>query len=102
MSVNPSKCSMITFYRPKSPAEYQYLISGIQIPKVKKTKDLDVYFDSDKSFSSYIDRICSKASKMIGFIARFSRGINNPVALRSLYCALVRKLLEYASPVWSP
>ncbi|XP_046674849.1 uncharacterized protein LOC124363633 [Homalodisca vitripennis] len=39
---------------------------------------------------------------MLGFISRFSRGINNPSALRSLYCSLVRQLLEYASPVWSP
>ncbi|XP_046681377.1 uncharacterized protein LOC124368145 [Homalodisca vitripennis] len=39
---------------------------------------------------------------MLGFISRFSRGINNPSALRSLYRSLVRQLLEYASPVWSP
>ena len=39
---------------------------------------------------------------MLGFVVRFSRGIGSPLALKSLYCSLVRQGLEYASVVWSP
>lgn len=35
----------------------------------------------------------------MGFIFRATRGLTNS---RALYCSLVRQLLEYASPVWSP
>ncbi|XP_054287986.1 uncharacterized protein LOC129003715 [Macrosteles quadrilineatus] len=102
MSVNPSKCSCITYHRIKSPVMYVYSISGTSIPRSQCIKDLGVIFSSDMGFSGHIDHISNKANKMLGFIARFSRGIDNPSALRSLYCSLVRQLVEYASPVWSP
>lgn len=102
MSINPSKCSCITFHRTKSPTIHPYSISGSDIPRSQSIKDLGVIFSNDMSFSGHIDYICNKSNKMLGFISRFSRGINNPYALRSLYCSLVRQLVEYASPVWSP
>ncbi|XP_046674578.1 uncharacterized protein LOC124363372 [Homalodisca vitripennis] len=101
MSVNPGKCSVVTFHRIKSPILYSYFISNSEIPRLLNVTDLGVCFSSDMGFTEHLNIICSKANKMLGFISRFSRGINNPSALRSLYCSLVRQLLEYASPVWS-
>lgn len=102
MSVNPSKCSTMTFHRIKSPTASSYFISGAEIPAAQTIKDLGVHFDRDMNFSSHINSTCNQANRMLGFISRFSRGITNPSALRALYLSLVRQLVEYASPVWSP
>ncbi|XP_046683313.1 uncharacterized protein LOC124369366 [Homalodisca vitripennis] len=53
-------------------------------------------------FCIHLNHICNRAKKMLGFITRFSGGISSPAALCSLYSSLVRQLVEYASPVWSP
>ncbi|BET00604.1 Retrotransposon protein [Nesidiocoris tenuis] len=38
----------------------------------------------------------------LGFLRRTARDFTDPTALVSLFNALVRPVLEYASPVWSP
>ena len=44
----------------------------------------------------------SKARATQGLVKFFSRGFNNSRATKTLYCTLVRSLLEYAALVWSP
>ncbi|XP_046671574.1 uncharacterized protein LOC124361556 [Homalodisca vitripennis] len=39
---------------------------------------------------------------MLVFVLRFSRHFSYILALKTLYCALVRQILEYGSPVWNP
>jgi ribonucleases P/MRP protein subunit RPP40 len=43
----------------------------------------------------------SRANKMLGLIKN-SFKTRDPLALKKLYCGLVRPLLDYAAPVWSP
>lgn len=56
---------------------------------------------SDLSFGTHIEKICKKASRMLGLIRRSCREFS-PDTLRHLYISLVRPVLEYASVVWSP
>ena len=39
---------------------------------------------------------------MLGFVKRHSSDFKNLDSLKLLYCALVRSILEYGSPIWSP
>jgi len=39
---------------------------------------------------------------MLGFIMRSWEDFDNPLALKSLYCAFVRLVFDYNSVVWSP
>jgi hypothetical protein len=44
----------------------------------------------------------SKSARMLGFKKRISREFNDPYTYKTLYVALVRPCLEYASCAWSP
>ena len=54
------------------------------------------------SWNSHIDKISSKANKVLGLIKRNCREFRDVLTLRTLYCALVRSQLENGSVVWSP
>ena len=54
------------------------------------------------SWNSHIDRISSKANKVLGLIKRSCRDLRDVSTLRTLYCTLVRSQLEYGSVVWPP
>ena len=53
-------------------------------------------------WNSHIDKISSKANKVLGLIKRSCRDLRDVSTLRTLYCTLVRSQLEYGSVVWSP
>lgn len=42
------------------------------------------------------------SAAVAGFVKRRVRELNNPHLSKSLYCALVQPILEYASVVWAP
>ena len=45
---------------------------------------------------------CAKANKLLGFVRRASRHIQNTQTRRTLYLSIVRCHLGYATQVWSP
>lgn len=102
MSLNIAKCSIMTFGRLREPYHFQYAIDGQLLKLVSVVKDLGVTFVADLTFDNHIDDICSRANRLLGFLFRSTRGLSNTWALRTLFCSLVRQLLEYACPVWSP
>lgn len=64
--------------------------------------DLGVLFDPKLNFTNHITRMVSKAKSMLGFMKRISYDFDDLLALKSIYCALVRSQLEFGSVVWSP
>jgi hypothetical protein len=57
----------------------------------------------DLSWSKHVSTTIRRANKVLGVIKR-SIGNNNQVLVvfSSLYKSLLRPILEYAAPVWSP
>lgn len=79
-----------------------YHLSGQRIESVSYMRDLGVLIDSKLSFEHHIrDKVC-KANKMLGFLMRTCTRFRELRALLTLYFTIVRPLLEYNSPVWSP
>ena len=64
-------------------------------------KDLGVIMSRDLSWSNHVDTLVNKANKVLGLLKR-TIGSKNREIFSVLYRSLVRPLLEYASPVWSP
>ena len=95
MSLNTSKCEVITFTRrhQSNVVTYDYHINGSYLRRVEQVKDLGVILDSRMTFKPHVDQIIGRVKSMLGFIKRQAK---------SLYCALVRPLLEYCSVVWDP
>ena len=55
----------------------------------------------DLSWSNHVDVIVNKANKVLGLLKR-TVGSKNKEIFSMLYKPLVRPILEYACPVWSP
>lgn len=102
LPLNESKCFCFTYTQKKCAFVYGYEINGCSLSRPNEVTDLGVTFNSNLSFVSHIDRVIARATASLGFVIRCSRDFHNPFTYKSLYCALVRSVLEYASVIWSP
>ena len=102
MTLNPNKCSVITFSRKKMPIRFDYQLEGNAIERVSCIKDLGVHLDEQLTFKQHVTYIVAKASRCLGFVMRIAKSFSDIFCLKSLYCSLVRSTLEYCSVVWSP
>ena len=102
MTLNAKKCYHITFTRRKLIQPSAYFLNGITLQRVDTIRDLGVQLDSKLSFTNHFDTIVAKANKMSGFVKRTCKDFQSTGTLKVLYNALVRSILEYASPVWNP
>ena len=102
MVLNPNKCAVISFSRKAVPVHFDYQLFGTQIERVYCIKDLGVILDQKLSFTQHASSIVGKASRQLGFLFRAAKNFTNIECLKTLYCSLVRSILEYCSAVWSP
>ena len=65
-------------------------------------KDLGLLTSSKLSWNLQVDSITAKANKVLGLVKRTCRDFKDITALRTLYCSLVRPLLEYSCATWNP
>ena len=64
-------------------------------------KDLGVNTASDLTWTKHVGETVHKANKVLGLLKRTVGSKNNEI-FSIFYKTLVRPILEYASPVWSP
>ena len=88
----------ITHSRVKSVTNYSF---EKPVKDVDNFKDLGVTITKDRSRGNHIAITVNKANKVLG-ITRCSVGTPNSNVFSTLYKSLVRPILEYAVPVWSP
>jgi hypothetical protein len=65
-------------------------------------KELGVTFDSELSFVPHIRSVVSSCFKTNGFVVRNSKFFLESSTLITLFSALVRSKIEYASVIWFP
>lgn len=102
MELNIPKCAVITFSRIVSPVIFDYHIANSPLRRTQSIKDLGVVFTSNLSPEEHLHHICKKANKALGFLFRISKDGFSPSTLLTLYAAIVRPHLEYASVIWTP
>lgn len=102
MTVSISKCSVISFHRKTKPFVYDYTIAGEPLQRVTQVRDLGVTLDSELTFRVHYSNVISKANRQLGFIFKISAEFRDPLCLRSLYCSLVRSILESSVVAWCP
>ena len=68
---------------------------------VESVKDLEVTIKHDLSWGKHVSYIVNKANKVLGVI---KRSVENDIriAFSCLFTSLVRPILEYSAPLWSP
>ena len=65
-------------------------------------KDVGVNITNSLTWNTHIHAITAKANKLLGLLKRTCPLLNDVSARRSLYLALVKSQLSYATQVWSP
>lgn len=102
LHLNVSKCKVVTFHRSSAPINFEYRICDNSLLRVEEMKDLGVIFDVKLTFNAHLDAVISKAYSMLGFMIRLCTDFDDPYTLKTLYCSIVRSILEYSSVVWNP
>ena len=91
----------MTHNRDKSVSHYSLVPRGDQrLSSVTSVKDLGITISHNLSWSLHVVGVVNKANKVLGLIKRTIGSVNK--IFSALYKALVRPILEYASPVWCP
>ena len=69
--------------------------------KIEPKSKLDITISHDLSWTLHVVEVVNKANKVLCLIKRTIGSVNKEI-FSTLYKALVRPILEYASPVWCP
>ena len=101
MKVNVEKCAVLRFTCSLSPILYDYTLASHYIAIKRLHTYLGVGIDSNMTWSSHIQTISNKSTKVLNFI---KRNLYNcpPDTKRTAYLTLVRPIMEYAAPVEDP
>ena len=73
--------------------EYEH--NGIEPNKVSKHEELSVIISFNLGFNKYLDKIMSKAYRMLGFIYRLTNEINDDRILSHLYSMIMIPSLSF-------
>lgn len=101
MNINFKKTVHIPFTRRRVPSLSTYTINDEPLTVAYEYKYLGVFLTSTLSWSKHIDYTVSKASRMLGFLARNFKPVPRSLKER-LYFSHVRSILEYACTIWDP
>jgi hypothetical protein len=98
LNFNASKCVVI---RIKESIPYLYSIDDTALQVVSEQRDLGVLVSNDLKPAKHITSCVKKANQRSGLFKRCFTNLTSE-KITILYCALIRPVLEYGSPVWNP
>lgn len=100
VTFNPNKTEIIMFTLKKITHDAPVIMFGdTQLHLSTSHKHLGLTFSDNGKWSTHIDDIITKASKMIASLRKFKYTLNRE-HLSSIYQVCIRPHLEYASEVW--
>ena len=85
----------------KSNRQFQYIMSNHTLETTSEERDLGVIVTNNLKFAGHCQSACQKANRVLGMIRR-TISYKTPEILLPLYKSLVRPLVEYCVPAWSP
>ena len=101
MGLAPLKTKMIVFSKTRNPPNPSVNICSSSIAPSESTSDLSIQVSRDRKFHLHCLNTARKAQRMCGLIMRHLRSKNSDVYAKA-FISLIRPILDYASPVWSP
>lgn len=95
LQLNVKKCVITSFTTKTSSAIlHPYAIDGEILCRKREVRDVGITFDSKLKFNHHVEKICSKARQMYGFITRVEKEFKKPETMKLLYCSLVLAILK--------
>jgi len=95
---NETKCVVL---RLKKAIQFTYNLNSVELQEVENQKDLGVYISNTLHPRHHIKTIVSSAFQRLGLVKRCFTN-HSPNNISTLFKSIVRPVLEYGSPVWSP
>ena len=102
MDFNVKKCKLLRITKKRMPFHADLKLNGCSLEETYEFCDLGLVTSNKLSWNAHVDKICSKANKILVLVKRTCKGPKDVNTVRTLYCALVRSQLEYCTIVWSP
>lgn len=99
---NETKCKTQRITRKKTPIVFNYKLKKENLEQTDCERDLGVLVENDLTWTRQVNEQSAKANKLLGYIRRSTMYIHNQEVRRTLYLALVRPHLGYATQVWAP
>ena len=96
---NGSKCKVL--HTGKNNPIYTYNIGDSIMEVTTAEKDLGIIVDDKLTFETHIDKTIKRANKLSGMIVHNIKCKDMSVMV-PLFKALIRPIVEYGNPVWSP
>jgi hypothetical protein len=81
--------------------EYKYSLNGTYLSEVNTQRDLGVLISNDLSPRTHIADIAKKANQRVGMVRRCFTNFTGKKT-KTLYTTMIRPVLEYGAPSWSP
>ena len=75
-------------------------VNGKEFEIVSHAKILGLTVSSDLKWTAHVEKIVSKATKRLYLITQLKRAKVPTEDIIQIYCACIRSILEYASPVF--
>ena len=97
---NQSKCKVLSITRKSSPLVNTYCLGDEQLLFSDSEVDLGILLSPNLTWSNQVNKVRSKANRMLGLIRRSTLEMTDTKARKLLYLQLVRSNLAYASQVW--
>ena len=101
MEFNVSKCHVLSATLKRNPIKTEYRLHDQVLEKVSSSKYLGVEISEKLHWGKHVSAITAKANKTTNFICRNLKGCPTEVKTHC-YKALVRPILDHASPIWDP
>ena len=103
MTLNPSKCKemSVDFLQYNSCVLRPIVVGNAIVERVASFKLLGAYISRDLTWFTHVNYILKKANKRLYILRALRRsGVSVPDMV-NIYCAVIRSVVEYASPVFS-
>ena len=103
IKINPTKCKemLFDFLHYRLPIQSPLSVGAHTVESVESFKLLGVHFSRNLTWSVHCDKIIKKANKQLYIINQLRKAGYSTKELVSVYCTLIRPILEYGAPVWS-
>ena len=101
IKLNTDKCVLLRCTRSLAPVQHTYTLNNRALISKSQHPYLGIVFDGTMSWSTHIQIMGNRAVKILNFVKRNLTNCSTTIK-RQAYLALVRPVMEYASPVWDP
>ena len=88
MNFNTKKSKLLQITKKQCPISAPLLLDGTPLKATSEFSDVGLVTDCKLYWNSHIDKIASKANKVLGFLKRNCRDLRDISTLRTLFCVL--------------